>query len=85
GLVWSILSLITWVILESMLRRSAVYLTGTYGAMGGARAMALPLPYFLVFAPVFEKSLQKYLYQRQKPAWRRKRAKRQDYKSITER
>ena len=29
-----------------MLRCSAVYLTGTYGATGGARANALPLPYF---------------------------------------
>ena len=36
-LVWSILSLTTWVILESMLRCSAVYLTGMYGATGGAR------------------------------------------------
>ena len=28
-----------------MLRCSAVYLAGTYGATGGARAFALPLPY----------------------------------------
>ena len=50
GLGWSILSLITWVILESMLRCSAVYLTGMYGAMGGARAIVLPLPYFIQFS-----------------------------------
>ena len=31
-----------------MLRCSAVYLTGTYGAMGGARANALPLPYYAI-------------------------------------
>ena len=30
-----------------MLRCSAVYLTGTYGAMGGARATTLPLPYWV--------------------------------------
>ena len=30
-----------------MLRCSAVYLTGTYGATGGARAFALPLPYYI--------------------------------------
>jgi hypothetical protein len=26
----------------------AIYLTGTYGAMGGARANALPLPYYFL-------------------------------------
>ena len=31
-----------------MLRCSAVYLTGTYGATGGARAMALSLPYLVL-------------------------------------
>ena len=29
-----------------MLRCSAVYLTGTYGATGGARVNTLPLPYY---------------------------------------
>ena len=49
GLVWSILSLITWVILVFMLRCCAVYLTNMYGATGGAKAMALPLPYCYAF------------------------------------
>jgi len=30
--------------LETMVRCGAVYQTGTYGAMGGAMANALPLP-----------------------------------------
>ena len=50
---WSILLPITWVILETMLRCSAVYLVGTYGATGGARANALPLPYCAGHGTIF--------------------------------
>ena len=46
-----------------MLRCSAVYLTGTYGATGGARVNTLPLPYWTERGELHEEAL----YQRQGP------------------